>query len=207
MRIRPTITEIKSLCEKEFYAFQKWKTEKNIKGNTEEIMLAYFDIMVKDLSFLVWMYLKQFWNQNIFFIHQNNNQHNTITNTNTVNISLYMSTICRLYYITEESYKFQLIQGEKNDKWTPNWIRRLSGPKVPDICLTGEEKPRKNLSWRLVPIGNRARVRSGTMMPNFKWFRRIKFVNFIMRLTTAVVTSLPLIQLTRVQIPVVPVSW
>ena len=33
------------------------------------------------------------------------------------------------------------------------------GLKLPDICLTGEEKPRKNLTQKLVPTGDRTGAR------------------------------------------------
>ena len=35
--------------------------------------------------------------------------------------------------------------------WWPNDIRGPRGLKLPDICLTGEEKPRKNLSQETCP--------------------------------------------------------
>ena len=35
----------------------------------------------------------------------------------------------------------------------------LGGLKLPDICLTGEEKPRKNLTQETVPTGDRTRTR------------------------------------------------
>ena len=35
----------------------------------------------------------------------------------------------------------------------------LGGLKLPDICLTGEEKPRKTSPWKLVPAGDRTQVR------------------------------------------------
>ena len=35
----------------------------------------------------------------------------------------------------------------------------LGGLKLPDICLTGEEKPRKTLLRKLVPTGDRTRAR------------------------------------------------
>ena len=38
----------------------------------------------------------------------------------------------------------------------------LGGLKLSDICLTGEEKPRKNLPRKLVPIGVRTRARCVT---------------------------------------------
>ena len=39
----------------------------------------------------------------------------------------------------------------------------LGGLNLPDICLTGEEKPRKKTSPRkLVPTGDRTRVRCAT---------------------------------------------
>ena len=34
--------------------------------------------------------------------------------------------------------------------------------KLPDICLTGEEKPRKNITRKLVPTGDRTRARCVT---------------------------------------------
>ena len=34
----------------------------------------------------------------------------------------------------------------------------LGGLKLPDICLTGEEKPRKNSPRKLVPTGDRIRA-------------------------------------------------
>ena len=38
----------------------------------------------------------------------------------------------------------------------------LGGLKLPDICLTGEEKPRKNLTQEIVPTGDRNRARCVT---------------------------------------------
>ena len=38
----------------------------------------------------------------------------------------------------------------------------LGGLKLPDICLTGEEKLRKNLPRKLVPTGERTRARCVT---------------------------------------------
>ena len=38
----------------------------------------------------------------------------------------------------------------------------IGGLKLPDICLTGEEKPRKNLTRKLVPIADRTRARCVT---------------------------------------------
>ena len=38
----------------------------------------------------------------------------------------------------------------------------LVGPQLPDIHLTGEEKPRKNLTRKLVPTGDRTRARCVT---------------------------------------------
>ena len=38
----------------------------------------------------------------------------------------------------------------------------LGGLKLPDICLTGEEKTRKNLTQKLVPTGDRTRARCVT---------------------------------------------
>ena len=38
----------------------------------------------------------------------------------------------------------------------------LGGLKLPDIYLTGEEKPRKNLTQEIVQIGDRIRVRCAT---------------------------------------------
>ena len=38
----------------------------------------------------------------------------------------------------------------------------LGGLKLPDICLTGEEKPRKTSPRKLVPTGNRTRARCVT---------------------------------------------
>ena len=38
----------------------------------------------------------------------------------------------------------------------------LGGLKLLDICLTGEEKPRKNLTRKLVPNGDRTRARCVT---------------------------------------------
>ena len=38
----------------------------------------------------------------------------------------------------------------------------LGGPKLPDICLTGEEKPRKTSPRKPVPTGNRTRARCVT---------------------------------------------
>ena len=35
----------------------------------------------------------------------------------------------------------------------------LGGLKLPDICLTSEEKPRKHLTQELVPTGDRTRAR------------------------------------------------
>ena len=54
-----------------------------------------------------------------------------------------------------------------NMEW---WLRRpndirgtLGGLKFPDICLTGEEKPRKNLTQEPVPTGDRTRARCVTI--------------------------------------------
>ena len=38
----------------------------------------------------------------------------------------------------------------------------LGGLKLSDICLTGEEKPRKNLTRKPVPTGDRTRARCVT---------------------------------------------
>ena len=38
----------------------------------------------------------------------------------------------------------------------------LGGLKFPDICLTGEEKPRKNSPRKLVPTGDRTQARCVT---------------------------------------------
>ena len=38
----------------------------------------------------------------------------------------------------------------------------LGGLKLPDICLAGEEKPRKRLTQELVPTGDRTRARCVT---------------------------------------------
>ena len=38
----------------------------------------------------------------------------------------------------------------------------LEGLKLPDICLTGEEKPRKTSPRKLVPTGDRTRARCVT---------------------------------------------
>ena len=38
----------------------------------------------------------------------------------------------------------------------------LGGLKLPDICLTGEEKPRKTSPWKLIPTGDRTRTRCVT---------------------------------------------
>ena len=35
----------------------------------------------------------------------------------------------------------------------------LEDLKLPDICFTGEEKPRKTSPWKLVPTGDRTRAR------------------------------------------------
>ena len=43
--------------------------------------------------------------------------------------------------------------------WWPNDIRGPWGLKLPDICLTGEEKPRKNSLRKLVPTRDRTRAR------------------------------------------------
>ena len=41
--------------------------------------------------------------------------------------------------------------------------------KLPDICLTGEEKPRKNLTQDLVPTGDLTRARCVTGAPATTW--------------------------------------
>ena len=46
--------------------------------------------------------------------------------------------------------------------WWPNYIRGPCGLKLPDICLTGEEKPRKTSPRKLVPTGDRNRARCVT---------------------------------------------
>ena len=38
----------------------------------------------------------------------------------------------------------------------------LGGLKLPDICLTGEEKPQKTSPKKLVPTGDRTRARCAT---------------------------------------------
>ena len=38
----------------------------------------------------------------------------------------------------------------------------LGGPKLPDICLTGEENPEKASPKKLVPTGDRTRARCVT---------------------------------------------
>ena len=43
--------------------------------------------------------------------------------------------------------------------WWPDDIRGPWGLKIPDICLTGEGKHRKNSPKKLVPTGDRTRVR------------------------------------------------
>ena len=45
----------------------------------------------------------------------------------------------------------------------------LGGLKLPDICLTGEEKPRKNSPRKLVPTGDRTRARSVTSAHAAAW--------------------------------------
>ena len=46
--------------------------------------------------------------------------------------------------------------------WWPNDIRGPWALKLPDICLTGEEKHRKTSPRKLVPIGDRTRARCVT---------------------------------------------
>ena len=38
----------------------------------------------------------------------------------------------------------------------------LVGRKLPDLCLTGQEKPRKTSPWKFIPTGNRTRARCVT---------------------------------------------
>ena len=45
----------------------------------------------------------------------------------------------------------------------------LGGLKLPDICLTGEEKPRKNSLRKLVPTGDRTRARCVTVAHAIAW--------------------------------------
>ena len=45
----------------------------------------------------------------------------------------------------------------------------LGGRKLPDICLTGEEKPRKNSPRKLVPTGDRTRARCLTGAQAAAW--------------------------------------
>ena len=52
--------------------------------------------------------------------------------------------------MTMDDYNGQMIFGD------------LVGLKLPDIHLTGEEKPRKNLTRKLVPTGDRTQARCVT---------------------------------------------
>ena len=45
----------------------------------------------------------------------------------------------------------------------------LGGLKLPDICLTGEENPRKNLTRKTVPTGDRTRARCVTSAHAAAW--------------------------------------
>ena len=47
----------------------------------------------------------------------------------------------------------------------------LEGLKFPDICLTGEEKPRKTSPRKLVPTGDRTRARMLPLAPQ-RWTKR-----------------------------------
>ena len=49
----------------------------------------------------------------------------------------------------------------------------LGGLKLPDICLTGEEKPRKKTSPRkIVPTGDRTRARCVTSVTSLGVYQR-----------------------------------
>ena len=45
----------------------------------------------------------------------------------------------------------------------------LGGLKLPDICLTGEEKPQKTSPRKLVPTGDRTQARCMTGMHATAW--------------------------------------
>ena len=45
----------------------------------------------------------------------------------------------------------------------------LGSLRLPDICLTGEEKPRKTSPRKLVPIGDRTRARCVTGAHAIAW--------------------------------------
>ena len=49
----------------------------------------------------------------------------------------------------------------------------LGGLKLPDICLTGEEKPRKTSLRKLVPTGDRTRARCVTGAHATTWFTAV----------------------------------
>ena len=58
--------------------------------------------------------------------------------------------------------------------WRPYWMIRddIRGPwglKLPDICLTGEEKPRKNHTQETCPTGDRTRARCVTGVHATAW--------------------------------------
>ena len=60
--------------------------------------------------------------------------------------------------IWNDDYDGQMILGD------------LGGLKFPDICLTGEEKPRKTSPRKLVPTGDRTRARCVTSTHATTWY-------------------------------------
>ena len=54
------------------------------------------------------------------------------------------------------------MNGEDDDNDGQMIFGDLGGLKLPDICLTGEEKPEKTSPRKLVPTGDRTRARSVT---------------------------------------------
>ena len=49
----------------------------------------------------------------------------------------------------------------------------LGGPKLPDICLTGEEKSQKTSLRKLVPTGDRTRARCVTGAHATSWLTAV----------------------------------
>ena len=58
-------------------------------------------------------------------------------------------------------------------------IGDLGGLKLPDICLTGEEKPRKTSPRKLVPTGDRTRARCVTGAHAAAWPTAVDLDQFI----------------------------
>ena len=82
-------------------------------------------------------------------------QFNAVATSETTRTLKTMHTIHSLIYSNKADMRRMILMA----KWY--WENHV-GLKVPDICLTGDEKHRKNSLRKLVPTGDRTRARCVT---------------------------------------------